>query len=53
PPRNLGRKTSKNIIGGLFQTFNDIAEKYVIWQPIPAEFEVNGFYATYKKHTIY
>jgi toxin ParE1/3/4 len=48
-----GEKQAKEYIKGLFQTFNDIAEKHVIWRPIPAEFEVNGYYATYKKHTIY
>ena len=48
-----GKKQAKDYNEGLFQTFEDIAEKRVVWRPIPAEFEVSGFYTTYKKHVIY
>jgi len=48
-----GNKQAKDYIDGLFQTFNQIANKQVIWRPIPADFEVNGFYTVYKKHYIY
>jgi len=48
-----GEEQAKVYIKGLFQTFNDIASKNIVWRPIPADFEVEGFYTVYKKHYIY
>ena len=50
---NWSDKQAQEYIAGLFQAFNDIADRNTIWRPIPAEFEVIGFYAIYNKHYIY
>ena len=38
---------------GLFATFAKIETHEVLSRPIPAEFEVDGFFCRYEKHFIY
>jgi len=40
-------------ITGLFVAFNNIENNQVASKPIPAEFEVIGFYFKYEKHFVY
>ena len=37
----------------MFKRFEQIADKEILWHPIPAEFEVSGFFTHYEKHVIY
>lgn len=48
-----GEKQANDYIEGLFERFCQISRRNVTWTPIPAEFEVDGFYLRYKKHFIY
>jgi toxin ParE1/3/4 len=48
-----GSKQADLYISSLFQTFNLVASGQVVSKPIPAEFEVNGFFTKHKKHFIY
>ena len=38
---------------GLFEAFSSIATHEVLSQPIPAEFEVEGYFFRYEKHFVY
>ena len=40
-------------VNGLFDVFEKIVKKQVLSHPVPAEFNVNGFYVEYKKHFVY
>ncbi len=48
-----GDEQAHRYINGLFERFEQIAEHAVIWRPVPAEFEVSGYYTVYEKHYIY
>lgn len=48
-----GDDQAKSYINSLFQTFNEIADKQILWRPIPAEFEILGYYTHFRKHYIY
>ena len=50
---NWGEMQARQYIEGMFVCFKQIAEGDALSHPIPAEFEVNGFYARYEKHYIY
>lgn len=51
--RHWGDKQAHHYINGIFDRFEQIANREVLWRPISAEFEVNGFYTVYDKHYIY
>ena len=51
--RQWGDEQAHHCIDGIFDRFEQIANREVILRPIPAEFEVNGFYTVYEKHYIY
>lgn len=48
-----GRAAAEEYVRGLFEAFQSIADRKVLWRTIPAEFEVDGFYRRYKHHYIY
>ena len=48
-----GNDQAKVYISGLFKAFSRIAAHQVLSHPIPAEFEVAGFYFRYEKHFVY
>ncbi len=48
-----GDEQAHYYIDGMFARFEQIANREVVWRPIPAEFEVDGYYTVYEKHYIY
>jgi toxin ParE1/3/4 len=48
-----GDEQAHYYIEGMFERFGQIANKQVVWHPIPAEFQVSGYYSLYQKHYIY
>jgi len=40
-------------ITGLFKAFSEISSHEVMSRPIPAEFELEGFFFRYEKHFVY
>jgi len=48
-----GQHQAEVYINGLFETFEKIVSKQVLSYPVPAEFDVDGFYVKYKKHFVY
>jgi len=50
---NWGEAQAQKYINGLFVCFENIAKHDVLWQPIPAAYEVSGYYTRYEKHFVY
>jgi toxin ParE1/3/4 len=48
-----GENQAEMYVNGLFDVFDKIVKKQVLSHPVPAEFNVNGFYVKYKKHFVY
>lgn len=48
-----GEEQARRYLNGIFERFEQIADREVIWRPIPAEFEVSGYFNIYEKHYIY
>ncbi|MHA7879085.1 MAG: type II toxin-antitoxin system RelE/ParE family toxin [Saccharospirillum sp.] len=48
-----GEAQARLYIEGLFNRFQEIADGEALSHPVPAEFEVNGYYSRYQKHVIY
>ena len=48
-----GEEQAKRYINGLFECFDKIAKREVLWRAIPAEYEVAGYYIAYEKHFVY
>ena len=48
-----GKPQADKYIHGLFQHFANIAEEKANSRPIPAEFSVDGYVSSYKKHFVY
>lgn len=48
-----GEAQAKRYIQGLFDCFEKIAKREVLWKVIPAEYEVSGYYTHYEKHFVY
>jgi len=48
-----GNDQAEVYVTGLFSAFSRIATHEVLSHPIPAEFEVEGFYFRYEKHFVY
>jgi toxin ParE1/3/4 len=44
---------AERYLRGLFERFEAIAARRVVWRPIPAEFGVDGFFCRYERHFIY
>jgi len=44
---------AETYIVGLFDAFGKVESHEVLSHPIPAEFGVNGFFFSYKKHFVY
>jgi len=51
--RQWGDEQAHRYINGLFERFEQIASREVIWHPVPAGFGVSGYYTVYEKHYIY
>jgi len=48
-----GEEQAKRYIQGLFDCFEKISKREVLWKVIPAEYEVSGYYTAYEKHFVY
>jgi toxin ParE1/3/4 len=48
-----GTAKAESYITGLFNVFEKVGTSEVFSYPIPAEFEVDGFFCRYEKHFIY
>ncbi len=48
-----GEAQADAYVRGLFEAFESIAAGGVASRPIPAEFEVDGFFFRYEKHFVY
>ncbi|HJQ56559.1 MAG TPA: type II toxin-antitoxin system RelE/ParE family toxin [Vineibacter sp.] len=48
-----GETKAKRYIRGLFDRFEAIATRRIPWRPIPAAFEVDGYFCRYEEHFIY
>ena len=48
-----GTEQADRYVRGLFDLFQQIADKQVLWRTIPAEFRVQGFYTKYQKHFVF
>ncbi len=48
-----GDEQADEYITGLFAAFDKIATRGVTSKPIPAEFEVDGFFFRYERHFVY
>ncbi len=51
--RTWGEAQADDYIRGLFGHFEAIADREVVWHPIPAGFEVCGYFSRYRHHFIY
>jgi len=50
---NWGQSQADKYLDGIYACFDGIAAKTIIWRPIPAEFEIEGYFTRYEKHYIY
>ena len=48
-----GEAQAQSYIRGLFERFQQIADRAIPWRQIPAEFEVDGYFTRYEHHYIY
>ncbi len=48
-----GEEQADTYIRGLFNKFQQIADRKIPWRQIPAEFEVDGYFACCEQHYIY
>lgn len=48
-----GAERADAYITGLFESFERIASGDVLSRPIPASFEVEGYYCRYERHYVY
>ncbi|THD71177.1 type II toxin-antitoxin system RelE/ParE family toxin [Thalassobius vesicularis] len=48
-----GEDQAETYITGLFEAFDKIAARGVASKPVPAEFEVEGFFFRYQHHFVY
>jgi toxin ParE1/3/4 len=52
--RNVwGETRARRHIRGLFDRFEAIAARRFPWRPIPAAFEVDGYFCRYEEHFVY
>lgn len=48
-----GSERADQYVIGLFEAFEKIETHWVVSKPIPAEFDVEGFYFRYERHFVY
>ena len=48
-----GKDQAENYIKGLFEQFEAIATRQVLWRRVPADVGVDGFFCRFKSHFIY
>ena len=48
-----GEDQADKYLDGLFVRFDVITNQKAIWRPIPAAFEVSGYFCRYERHLIY
>lgn len=48
-----GEEQADRYLGGLFDYFSKITSRRIVWRPIPAEFEVDGYFGKYEHHFVY
>jgi len=51
--RRWGEAQAENYIRGLFESFERIVDHGLVSRPVPAEFEVRGYFYRYRKHFVY
>lgn len=50
---NWGTAQAYKYISQLYQCFEQIAAQQIPWRPIPAEFEISGYFTRSEKHFVY
>jgi toxin ParE1/3/4 len=50
---NWGEGQADAYISGMFDFFEAVASKNIIWRPVPAEFGVSGYVGKYEHHFVY
>lgn len=48
-----GKEQADSYILGLFESFGNISTHKVLSRPIPADFEIQGFFYRYEQHLVY
>ena len=51
--KQWGTVQADKYLHGLFKHFEDIVAGEVVSSPVPAEFEVEGYFTRYEKHFVY
>ena len=51
--KTWGVDQADKYINGLFDFFEEIATRKILWRQIPVSYEVDGFYARYEHHYVY
>ncbi|WP_017930493.1 type II toxin-antitoxin system RelE/ParE family toxin [Robiginitomaculum antarcticum] len=51
--KTWGEVQADAYITGLFECFNMIVDRKILWRSIPAAYGVDGYYADYEKHRVY
>lgn len=51
--KRWGDDQARRYISGIFERFQQIADREAVSRPTPAEFDVHGYYTIYEKHFIY
>ena len=50
---HFGKKQAEHYITGLFAAFDGIASHQTVSRPIPAEFNLQGYFFRYQRHYVY
>ncbi len=48
-----GADQAKTYVGGLFDCFEQIDSRQVLWRAIPVQLEIDGYFTRYEKHYVY
>ena len=48
-----GAVQADKYLDGIYDCFDRILSQSELWRPIPAAFEISGYYTRYEKHLIY
>ena len=51
--RTWGEEQAERYVRGLFDCFDAIVARRIVWRHIPAEFGVDGYMHRYERHFIY
>ena len=51
--KTWGQEQAERYVCGLFDCFDAIVARRIVWRQIPAEFGVDGYMCRYERHFIY